>query len=116
MKMIKVDDDIHAELKKADKSINRTLRDLVFGTKRADLDIVLDQVRQMFDLLVEMNAKLDSPQNNFSENSGDFNLPPPRIDTETTIIEPDWVKERRRREEMLDAQKHYALNPEDEAQ
>ncbi len=65
MKMIKVDDDIHAKLKLSDKSINRTLRDLVFGRPETDLEVVLEQMHMRFD---SVDVKLASPQN-FSENT-----------------------------------------------
>jgi len=56
MKMIKVDDDIHAKLKQSDQSINKTLRDLVFNAApaREEPDSLLEQINMRFDYLEQM--------------------------------------------------------------
>ena len=112
MKMIKVDDDIHAELKKSDKSINKALRDLVFG-KVNPLESLSGQVKLMFDLLVDMDSRMVS-QNNFSEN---IKEPSGMIQDETneSYAEKD-ARLRRENIKMLQMQEFFKKNPECEPQ
>ena len=103
MKMIKVDEDVHAELKKSDKSINQTVRDLVFGKSRTDLDVVLDQLRLIHERLDGMKS-----QNNFLGNSEES----PQA-TEEESLESKRVRLRLEEIAMKKSQNHAVNHEED---